>query len=91
MEEGLYRVKSCPGIVDQMKDDGKHLLQQGSVHVELQLSGIQLRVGRNRACHTQQRYSCGTLDHKSPELVTDSSHGSNPRLNRNSFSFIQVS
>jgi len=91
MEEGLYRVKSCPGIVDQIKDDNKQLRQQGSVHVELQLNGIRLRVGRNRSCHIQQRYSCGTLDHKSTELITDSSHSSNPSLNRNSFSFIQVS
>lgn len=91
MEEGLYRVKSCPGIVDRMKDDGKQLQQQGSVHVELQLSGIRLRVGRNPASRKRQRYSCGALDHKSAELAADLFHSSNPNLNCNSFSFIQVS
>jgi len=69
MEEGLYRVKSCPGIVhrinaDDDDDEDGQQLRKKSVHVELKL-----RVGGSRMRVHTQRYSCGALDHNSAELI----------------------
>ena len=124
----LYRVKSCPDIVDQLQVENEIIGQvnptsqqqqqqqqlPSSIHLELQLSGhcdetrVRLRVhsqsrqSRLTQQTQQQRYSCGALDHKSTstvELVQNSNrpspcssaHNSNPSLNANGFSIIQVS
>lgn len=78
MMDGLYRFKSCPDIVDQMKNDQRDGLLPKSILVELKLSrnshkssmngtsqpsSVQLRVARPAQRDSQtQRYSCGALD-----------------------------
>ena len=102
-EDGLYRVKSCPDIVDQLnEDDGL----PKSIHLELELSSkgrhqVQLRVrsAQSRRDSQTQRYSCGALplepttppNSASPNSGCGSRHDSNHSLNCNSFSVIEVS
>ncbi|XP_032784480.2 serine-rich adhesin for platelets isoform X2 [Daphnia magna] len=77
MMDGLYRFKSCPDIVDQMKNDQYDGQLPKSIHLELTLSKnsdtsssngisqhsvVQLRVARSRRDSQTQRYSCGALD-----------------------------
>ena len=116
----LYRVKSCPGIVDQVESSQNSQPQPNdmddqllrSIHLELQLSEsreetrVQLRVrSQSRVSQTQlqqHRYSCGALEDHQRQMATGSTeqsalcspcgsrHNSNPSLNCNGYSFIQV-
>ena len=116
----LYRVKSCPGIVDQVESSQNSQPQPNdmddqllrSIHLELQLSEsreetrVQLRVrSQSRVSQTQlqqHRYSCGALEDHQRQMATSSTeqsalcspcgsrHNSNPSLNCNGYSFIQV-
>lgn len=83
MMYGLYRVKSCPDIVDQMNNDQDGLLPK-NIHLELELNKtngesssqqtlVLLRVAsRSRRDSQTQRYSCGALDGK--VLVTSNNN-----------------
>jgi hypothetical protein len=83
MMYGLYRVKSCPDIVDQMNNDLDGLLPK-NIHLELELNKtngesssqqtlVLLRVAsRSRRDSQTQRYSCGALDGK--VLVTSNNN-----------------
>lgn len=101
LEDGLFRVKSCPDIVDQSNDD-----LPSSIEFEFEFKTkirhqVQLRVrsAQSRRDSQTQRYSCGALDGKvlldpttPPNSVSPgcgSRQSSNPSLN--CFSVIEVS
>ena len=89
-ECGLYRVKSCPDIVDQLaisidqkSETGRESMASEVHMIELELNEkhetrVRLRPAKPNQPPVQQRYSCGALDQQQPTTRSSEPSGASP-------------